>query len=152
MATVLQGVLTNKGREFIAKSFGNIGGFNMCRIVKFAYGEGGWVTSPSGGRSPKLPDPALTDIEAKTTATAPDNYYFEKVIGASDVTFVMPSTIEFRCKLNPTDANDDGYGNPPKFFELGLYDDFGNMIAYTTFDEQTKTETKSLITYVQVVF
>jgi len=151
MATELQGVLTNKGRELLAKSFGNIGGFNMCRIVKFAYGEGGCETNPAGGRSPKLPDPSLTDLEAKVLS-APDNYFFEKIIGAADVTFVMPSTIEFRCKLNPTDANDDGYGNPPKFFELGLYDDFGNMIAYTTFDEQTKTETKSLITYVQVVF
>lgn len=158
MTTVLSGVVTNKGREVLAKSFGNVGGFPFTSGVSFGYGEGGWTTS-GGGRVPKIPDPAKTDLEARTSAP-PDDFIFGHNFIAADISFVAPSTIEFRCRLTPSESNDDGYGNAPKFFELGIFDGpvdgsnkpTGNMIAYTTFDEQTKSVTKSLITYVQIVF
>ena len=158
MTTVLQGVMTNKGRELLSKSFGSIGGFSLIKAVSFGYGEGGFITS-GGGRVPKTPDPAILDLEARTLP-APDNYIFGHDFTASDITFISPSTIEFRCRLVPSEANDDGNTNLPKFFELGIFDagvngnnePTGNLLVYTTFDEQTKSPTKSLISYVQVVF
>ena len=158
MTTVLQGVMTNKGRELLAKSFGAIGGFPLVTSISFAYGEGGYIVS-GGGKVPKTPDPTLLTLDAYTQSP-PDNFVFGHDITAADVTFIAPSTIEFRCRLVPSEANDDGYGNLPKFFELGIFDGpvdsnnqpTGNMLCYTTFDEQTKTATKSLISYVQVVF
>jgi hypothetical protein len=157
MATVLQGVMTNKGREILAKSLGYRGGFPLVFGNSFGYGEGGYTVSGTG-KIPKTPDPTMLDLEAAALPPL-DNFIFGHDIGITDVTFIAPSTIEFRCKLVPSEANDDGYGNLPKFFELGIFDGpivankpTGNMIAYTTFDEQTKSSTKSLISYIQVVF
>lgn len=158
MTSVLQGVMTDKGREVLAKSFGMVGGYTTVAALSFGFGEGGYTIS-GGGRVPKTPDPALLDLEARTNPP-PDDFIYGHNITPADITFIPPSTIEFRCKLVPSEANDDGYGNPPKFFELGIFDGVvdgshkpqGNMIAYTTFDEQTKSATKSLITYVQITF
>ena len=148
MTQVLTGVVTTKGREVLAKSFGAIAGYPLCRVHHFVYGEGGWVDL-GAGKTPKTPDPALLDVEA---TGVPGNYKHSKDLVAADINFLSPSTLEIRCKLNPTEANDDGLGNYPKFFELGVFDENGNMIVYCTFDEQTKTPTKSLISYVQVYF
>ena len=145
--SVLTGVLTNKGRETLAKSFGNVGGFPLCRATKFAFGEGGF-DFVGGVKEPKVPSPSLTNIEADGITL----YRFEKNLTTADVTFLAPSTIEFRCKLDPTEANDDGTGNSPEFFEVGLFDDNNNLIVYATFDAQTKVATKALITFIQVPF
>lgn len=147
MADTLTGVVTNRGREVLAKSLGNIGGFSLVRAVKFIYGEGGYQIV-GGGKAPKVPDPSLTDIEADGISL----YRFEKNLVPADITFIAPSTIEFRCKLDPSEANDNGFGGSPKFFELGIYDDDDNLLVYSTFDEQTKVATKSLSTYLQVFF
>lgn len=145
--SVLTGVMTNKGRETLAKSFGNVGGYSLSRAAKFVFGEGGFELI-GGLKQAKVPNPALTDIEADGISL----YRFEKLFVAADVAFIAPSTIEFRCKLDPTEANDDGTGDSPEFFELGLFDDSNNLIVYATFDAQTKTATKSLITYIQCPF
>jgi hypothetical protein len=159
MATVLQGVMTDKGRELLAKSFGNAGGFALVSAVSFGYGEGGFTISGTG-KVPKTPDPTKLDLEARTlNVGTEDDFVFGHNFGPTDVTFIAPSTIELRCKLVPSESNDDGHGNLPKFFELGIFDGpvvnnkpTGNMLAYTTFDEQTKSSTKSLVSYIQVVF
>lgn len=152
MASVLQGILTDLGRQRLAKSLGAEGGFDLVKIVKFAYGEGGFIVTGSG-RVPKVPDPSIIAMEA-TNVPGPDTFRYEKVLTPADITFIAPYTIQFRCKINPSEANLDldTPPAPPKFFELGLFDAQNNLIAYTTFDEQTKTATKSLITFVQVVF
>lgn len=147
MADTLTGVMTNRGREVLAKSLGNVGGFSLVRAVKFAYGEGGFEII-GGGRVPKEPNPALTDIEADGISL----FRFDKNLVPADITFIAPSTIEFRCKLEPSEANDNGTGGSPRFFELGLFDDDDNLLVYSTFDEQTKVATKSLTTYLQVFF
>ena len=144
---VLTGTMTNIGRETLAKSFGNVGGYPLSRAVKFAFGEGGFETI-AGAKQPKSPNPALLDIEADGISL----YRFEKQLITADVAFIAPSTIEFRCKLDPTEANDDGTGNSPEFFEIGLFDDADNLIVYATFDAQTKVATKSLITFLQIPF
>lgn len=148
MAQTLEGVVTDIGREVLAKSIASIAGYPDSYAYSFKYGEGGFIQTGSG-KVPKDPNPALLDIEA---SGAPGELKFEKLFTAVDMTFVSPSTIELRCKLDPTEANDDGLGDSPKFFELGVFDQNGNMLAYATFDEQTKTATKSLISYVQIHF
>jgi len=159
MATVLQGVMTNKGRELLAKSFGNIGGFPLVAAISFAYGEGGYIVSGTG-KVPKTPDPTLLALEA-SSLPPPDDFTFGHNFIAADISFISPSTIELRCRLTPSEANDDGHGNLPKFFELGIFDKpvignkpdpTANLLCYTTFDEQTKSATKSLISYIQVTF
>lgn len=146
--TLLTGVFTTKGREVIAKGFGNVAGYPIVRAKYFRIGMGGYVTTPAG-RSPKDPDPALTNIEADNT---PGNIYFQKNVTALDLVFIVPSIMQVRCRLEPTEANDDGLGNPPRFFEIGVFDDNNNMIIYTTFAEQSKAPNKILSNFVQAYF
>lgn len=151
MAQILTGVVTNRGRELFAKSLGSLGGFDLVQAVKFRYGEGGFIEVPGGGKIPKEPDPTLLNVEAPTWNPAP-LFSFEKPLTPSDFNFIAPFTIEIRCRLNPSEANLNLSLLSPKFFELGIFDGNSNMLAYATFDEQTKTATKSLISFVQIFF
>lgn len=144
---ILTGVTTSDGRAAFAKSFGKRAGFSGTHAAYFRMGVGGYVEL-GGGRSPKAPDPALHDIESVTSSL----YYFEKQFGATDLVFVSPSIMQVRCKLDGIESNDDGSGNEPKFFELGIFDDQGVLVAYTTFPEQTKASNKILTNYVQCYF
>lgn len=148
MAFVVTGVVTNKGRETFAKSMGSIGGFTLTRAYKFRIGMGGYITTLAG-RVPKVPDPSKTIIEA---TGAPGDAYFEKLFGSTDFQFIVPSTIQIRCRLDPTEFNDDGLGNAPRLFEIGIFDDYNNLLVYATFDEETKAPTKVLTNFIQVIF
>lgn len=151
MAAFITGVITDAGRAALAKGFGYVGGFypNPTYAFKFKIGVQGYVQT-NLGKIPKTPDPALTDLESTGLNAA--NYRFEKNFSQADVVFLSPSTIQFRCRLVATEANDDGAGNFPGFFEIGVFDTNGVMVAYGTFDEQTKNSAKILTNYVQVVF
>lgn len=150
MATsVITGVVTDLGRELFAKSFANVAGFNICRAKYFKIGMGGYIVGPGGVRIPKTPDPTLVDVEA---TGAPGNIFFQKDLIPADFLFISPSTMQIRCRLDTGDGNDDGAGNAPRYYELGVFDDFGNMIAYTTFGEMSKTPTKVITALVQVYF
>lgn len=146
---VVNGVITNLGREVLAKSIGYIGGFSLSWATQFKIGEGGYVVTPSGN-VPKAPDPSLTDLEAAVPGSG--LYHFDKALTSTDFTFLSPSIMQIRCKVLPTEANDDGYGNEPKFFEIGIFDNNDKMLAYATYDEQTKSAAKTLLLYVQIQF
>lgn len=148
MATFITGVITDAGRAALAKSFGQVGGFPNSFGSYFKYGEGGYIQEV-GGRVPKDPDPSLTNIEA---TGAPGDFFFQKSFIASDLVFIAPSSIQLRCLLETTEANDNGLAESPRFFEIGVFDDNDNMIAYATFDEQTKNASKQLKTFVQIYF
>lgn len=148
MTIFITGVITDKGREVFAKSFGNVGGFPITYGDHFKIGEGGFIFNGTGN-VPKTPNPALTDIEA---TGAPGDFYFQKDFSPADIAFIAPSMIRFRCKVLPTEANDDGNGENPKFFEIGIFDQNNNMMGYCTFDEQTKNAAKTLTTFVQLYF
>ena len=53
-------------------------------------------------------------------------------------------TIEVECFVDTSEANDDGYGNSPEFFELGVFDSDDTMICYLTFQKQTKDDRRAL--------
>jgi len=153
----LTGIITNKGRETFAKRFGIIGTLvptNTGRAYKFKYGEGGFIDT-GGGRIPKDPSEGLTytDVEA---ASDPGLFSFEKVLVPADFTFIQISAsqniMQVRCRLVELDANDNGFGDSPRFFEVGIFDDEDNLLSYITFSEQTKTASKILTNFVQVQF
>ena len=148
-SSVVTGVVTDLGRELLAKSFGSLAGFNICRAKYFKIGMGGYLLGPGGIRIPKTPNPALTNIEA---TGAPGDNFFQKNLVAADFLFLNPSTMQVRCRLEVGEGNDDGAGNAPRYYELGLFDDYDNMIAYTTFGEMSKTPTKVITCLVQVYF
>lgn len=148
MAFILTGVFTNKGREVLSKGFANLAGFPIVRAKYFKVGMGGWYDTPLG-RVPKDPNPSLLDIEA---TGAPGDVFLQKDLVAADFLFVSPSTMQIRCRLSGSEGNDDGLGNAPRYFEVGVFDDNDNMIIYATFPEQTKSANKVLTNYVQAYF
>ena len=147
---LLTGIFTNKGREILAKSLGQIGTGITTYASYFKFGEGGYIETP-GGRVPKSPDAGVgyLDIEA---ASSPTLFEFQKNLIATDFTFIAPSTIQIRCRLVESEANDNGFGDSPRFFELGVFDQNSNLLIYCTFSEQTKSASKILNNLVQVVF
>lgn len=145
---ILTGVMTTRGRRRLAESFGQVGGFSYTNAVYFKIGMGGYLVV-GDGRVPKSPNPALLDIEA---TGAPGDYFLQKTLVANDFTFIEPSIMQVRCRVEPTEGNDDGNGNAPRFFEIGLFDADDNMLVYTTFPEQTKQANKILTNFIQVYF
>lgn len=147
---ILTGIITNKGRETFAKAFGRIGTGVESYAFKFKYGEGGFIQTING-RIPKDPSDGvdLLDVEA---ASNPSLFAYTKNFVVTDLTFFAPSTMQCRCRLVELEANDNGFGENPRFFELGIFDNNDNLMAYTTFAEQTKTSNKILTNFVQIVF
>lgn len=146
--TILTGVFTNDGRVALAKSFGKVGGNPWSWASYFRIGMGGWYTTPEG-RVPKDPDPSLSNLEADGS---PGNIWVQKTLTPADFLFLSPSTMQIRCLLSPMEGNDDGLGNSPRFFEVGIFDDYGTMVIYATFPEQTKAANKLLTNFVQAYF
>jgi hypothetical protein len=154
--TVIMATVTNAAREYWPKMFGGLATFRP--IIKFKVGEGGWIDS-SGGAIPRTPDPTLTDLDCIQN---PSRYpvdsraYFEKALVGGDITFVSPSTLRVEVGLTALEFNDDGLGNSPEIWEIGLYslDQPGTgltMVAYGTFQKEIKTPV-SLTNVVRIVF
>jgi hypothetical protein len=153
------------------------------RIKFFKVGEGGWV-DPGGGRERRTPDASLRklstdgtppvylqDLDAVVDATrAPasqryastERATFKKDLSISDFSFISPTTIEIDCLLDFSDFNDDGYGNSPEIWEIGIFADFpeasglsadqGLMIAYGTFPKEEKDASKQILNVVRIIF
>ena len=81
-------------------------------------------------------------------------YTFRKTLNAGDVTLLssVPAIVEVDAIVLAGEANADQLGNNPEFFELGLYDSNGVMVAYLTFDLETKSGGVQLNHIQQVVF
>lgn len=168
MANIIQAVITSGGREALAKSFGGpSGGFDYSFGLYFKIGTGAFISSVSGGFEPVTPDPALTDLQAATSGI----FYYQKTFVGGDILFISPATIQFRAFLDLGEANGDSgvepdtaigvdgpknsaslAGDPPKFFELGIFDPQDVMVAYGTFPGETKLGTKTLNHLVSVNF
>lgn len=81
-------------------------------------------------------------------------FTFRKTLLAADVTLFssLPAITEIDAIVLAAEANLDQLGNPPEFFELGLFDSNGVMVAYITFDLETKTGAVQLNHIIQIVF
>ncbi len=164
MALVVSALLTNAGREALAKSFGGAtGGFNWSAGKYFKIGVSARM-EVSGQDQPLPPNAAYTDIQS----VGAEGFYYRKTFIASDILFVAPATIQFRCFLDLEDGNGteadtavdaDGpkatstlAGSAPVYYELGIFDDQDVMIAYGTFPGETKLNTKTLNHLVNINF
>ena len=159
MANVIQSLMTIGGRAALAQSFGGpSGGFLYSYGSYFKIGTAGWQSTPQGNQ-PQNPNAAYTDVQSVVSGV----FYYRQTFQGTDILFVSPFTIQFRCLLdvnsangNPmlepdTAANMDGpknssslSGNAPIFYEVGIFDENNVMVAYGTFPGETKLNTKTL--------
>lgn len=168
---IYQAVLTETGAAKLAKYLGNISGFAKT-FKKFRLGEGGWEQSGLT-RIQRLPDPTLTDLDIiLDPARAPgDRRYdvsenlgwYEKNLVAGDFTFIPPATLrvfpyittaEYNFKDDGTLVYDMGSGAhvSPHIFEIGLYDQDGDMLVYATFPEEIKDATRQVENPVRITY
>lgn len=144
-------------------------------IRSFKVGEGGWI-DPGGGRIRRDPpednlrrlDNSIQDIDCVVDPTRPslsqrypnpqDRASYEKTLTLADFLGEAPTTLRVRCFLDFGEFNDDGFGNPPDIWEIGLFSDHPTiidqklMVAYGTVPKQTKNGSKQLENLVRIVF
>lgn len=122
-------------------------------LLGFAVGEGGFVETPpaSGNRFPKMPDPTKTDLEALGGGNGQFRYLAsppEKTLGGGNVTDDGAGVLTIVAKLASTEAGLDGEGlldgSDPRLFEIGIFDQDGEMMVYGTFDEEIKIVGKAI--------
>lgn len=97
--------------------------------------------------------PTTAVARAVHQATEP-LFTFRKTLLAADVTLFssVPAVTEIDAIVLAAEANADQLGNNPEFFELGLFDANGVMVAYVTFDLETKSVGVQLNHIIQIVF
>jgi hypothetical protein len=129
-------------------------------ISYFQLGEGGWI-DPGAGKQRRDPDPTFTALDATLDLARPlpskryptnSLFVFQKSFIGADLVFVSPSTMRCRCFLDFGEANDDGFGNPPEFWELGVFDAANVLLGYGTFPLQLKDGTKQLENFMELVW
>lgn len=167
MALVISALMTNKGREALAKSFGGpTGGFSWSYGQYFKIGTAAH-TEVSGVDEPLPPSAAYLDIQSVASGV----FWYRKTYVPSDILFISAATMQFKCFLDLADANgnpldepdtltnQDGPknssslgGNAPVFFELGIFDAQNVMVAYGTFPGEAKLSTKTLNHLVNINF
>lgn len=185
----IPGVITEDARKYWPQFFGGIMGVPGAptvpdsppavwdpRIKFFKVGEGGWE-DPGTGRVKRVPDaalrrlvaPLIQDLDAVVDAgrmvpryAADERFTFKKDLTVLDVSFVAPSSIEIACLLDFGDCNDDGFGNSPELWEIGIFTehpelgplaaDEGLMIGYGTFPLEIKNVSKQILNVIRLVF
>ncbi len=97
---------------------------------------------------------ATTGVARQVRKAAEPLFTFRKTLLAADVTLFssLPAITEIDAIVLAAEANADQLLNAPEFFELGIYDSNGVMIAYITFDLETKTAGVQLNHIIQIVF
>lgn len=153
MPQVVSAVVSNAWRTKLAQIYADVASFSLPLSFKIA--EGGWI-NPGGGKEPVPPSITLTDVTAGTPPyTSPSDYVFTKNLTGADLTFTSPTRLQIRCFVAASEANDDGLGNPPEFFELAVFDGVGGtgtMLVYSTFPIEIKTDSKALEHLIYVDF
>lgn len=163
MAVAVTGVVTYKAREKWSKTDVNLDTHPKFKFFKF--GMGGWEDVGGGVLEPRTPDPSLTDLDciinpsrypggsemrfvwnSWTDHVSPHPQRFE----AADLWFESPRTAVAKCLVYFEEANDRGDGDPPEFWEMGVFDEDGDMVVYATFPKETKTEDYELEKEVRV--
>jgi hypothetical protein len=142
-------------------------------ITHFRIGEGGWEDLGAGAVLRSI-DPGLRyesgpfvgeqNLDAAIDSArlgfpryaVDSRFVFEKAFIPADITMEAPSTIRCRCRLELPEANNDGFGNSPEFWEIGLFSDhptipgFKLMVAYATMPKEIKHALKIIENVVRV--
>lgn len=174
---VIPGVVTEDARKYWPQYFGTLLSGWSPEFTHFKVGEGGWIDPGTGAeaRTPvddlrRLTAPLIQDIDLivdSTRAVIDQRYphpgggyvgYYQKALTGGDFLFEAPSTIRIRCLLDFAEFNDDGGGNNPEIWEIGIFSDHPTevgeklMVAYATFPMQVKDNSKQLENYVRITF
>ena len=121
-------------------------------ISYFKIAEGGWRLS-GAVRVPRTPNPSLTDVDAIDNPgryPLDSRFVFQKAITPDRIIITGANTIEVECFVDTSEANLDSFGNPPEFWEIGLFDGDDVMIAYVTFDKQLKDDRRALRHFITI--
>lgn len=163
MAAAVVGVVTYVAREKWSRTDVNLD--THPKLSYFKIGMGGWEDVGGGVLEPRTPDPTLTDLDciinpgrypggaemryvwrSDTDFVPPNPSRFE----ASDLWYEAPRTAVSRCFIYFDEANDRGDGENPEFWEVGVFDEDGDMVVYATFPKETKTEDVELEKQVRI--
>ena len=162
MADILEVVFTDAGIELLIKGFGSAAYGALAGIDSFKVGEGGYITAV-GGAVPRDSSEhvAETDIDiivdagrpsvSKRYASPSTTPYFQKSLTSGDFDYSEDSspTLHVSCILDFGEYNDDGDGNAPEIWEIGLFAG-SDMVAYGTFEKQTKAPDVRLVNVVRL--
>lgn len=142
MPVNIEAVVTDIGRQRLLEGWGQTTALGF--ITSFKVGEGGWENTP-GGVAPRDPTdegpaanrgPVLSDLDCiENDADYPvdSRAYFSKALALVNFAFTGNTTLEATCFLDFGEFNDDGYGNFPDMYEIGLFNVAGEMVCYGTF-------------------
>lgn len=144
MPTIIEAVWTIAGIENMLQA--HAGGASVT-IDSFKVGEGGWENLPSGvfPRNPADPGPLLVrgpyltdlDVIMNPADYSGSSSSFQKALTAPDFSYAA-QVLEITCLLDFGEYNDDGFGNAPEIFEIGVFAGLV-LVAYGTFPMQVKT-------------
>lgn len=131
-------VITDAGIDLLRRAIRDDG---TLPIAYFKVGEGGW--EDDGGQVQRDPDPELTDLDCvENSGNYPSDslFTFTKSIAPSRITYPAEGQVSIECLVDINEANDDGFGDPPEFWELGIFSTDGTMISHTTFTMAPKSD------------
>ena len=147
------GVFTDVYRaKFAELGAGVLGASNvdaaLSKLSYFKVGEMGHT-----GVSPDVPDPTLSDIQASTDISAGaggvGSRFFQKTFGVGDVSYVA-GVLTVVCHVDGAEGNAQGADADPTYYELGIFDEHDDMIAYLTYTGQEKPVGEPLMHVVRV--
>lgn len=152
---VIQGVTTDNGRTAMAQSI--LGPllqppYDPTYVKYFKIGTGGYILGPGGTKVPKTPSESQEDLDSESN---PNEFTFQKDLTVSDLSFEFCDGIAYavlRAFLDLSEANDDGTGAAPEFFEIGFFDPQDVLLFYTTIPGETKNASKTLNHFIYVNF
>lgn len=172
---VIDAVVTDLAKNIWPKMLGGLLSLETVDSGYFKVGEGGWVLDPlTSLRIPRSPAAHVAEVDldiivdasrgagSKRYDVGENLGYFQKALTPSDVTFEAPNIMKVSCTLLTSEYNakDDGvliydvggpYGSP-EIWEIGIFDSGDNMVAYGTFDKQTKVISSPITNVVRIVF
>lgn len=153
MANAVGAIVCDAFRVALAEFYSNAG-VTPTLPATFKIGCGGWV-STADGNQPVTPVSTLTTLTAGTGIYTGDSaYVFTKnLVPSTDLSYVSANRrCSIKCFVDTGEGNTTGLGNPPQFFELGVFDAAGVMLAYSTFPMEVKTSDKTLEHYIYIDF
>ncbi len=144
------GVLSDAAKPLILDWIGGLA--VVSEISYFKVGEGGWI-DPGSGAVPRDPDSALTDLDViinPGSYPAEGDATFQKSFIGGDITKDSDTTLSCKCLLDTTEFNDDGYGNFPELWEIGVFNTDNVMIGYGTYPIFIKNGGVQFLRYVKI--
>lgn len=156
--TDVRGVPTLAGKQAFANALAGLAAFSPVSFYRI--GEGGFVAQPGGVQVPA--DPADTG-KAHTTKTdivaqgqgVNGLHREQKNFGVVDIstdTGVGGTTLTVNLTLDFAEGNDNGLGGTPQYFECGVFNAAGVMLAYGTFPREEKLSNRKLVKRMKITF